>query len=270
VAIHALDKLREDAPPEAVAGIEAYTAERRERRERARAGLGEAAGETAVAEARLLLARALEGRGGKKKSDDGADFAGALRRVVARLWDELEELSGSLHRPRKARRLHRMRIAAKRLRYALELFECCRRDGAAKALAGEVADMQGELGDLHDCDVWAEDLGGQLAGRDKLSAERKLAVVWLLGHFAEKRAVHYRAALTLWHEWEREGFAARLAACLEPEAATPEAATPSGVRAELPTGENGSANDGGPPVGAREDVTGGAEEGAGRELTERA
>jgi CHAD domain-containing protein len=221
VAIHALGKLNEQAPPEAAAGVEEYAAERRGRRERAREDLAPAIGETAVEQARLLLTRALEGGRGKKKADDGADFAEALRAVVARLWEELEALGASLRRPNKAKRLHDMRIAAKRLRYALELLECCRRDGAAKHLAGEVADLQGELGDLHDCDVWAEDLGGQLARGDSLSAERKRAVVWLLGHFAEKRAGHYRAALTLWHGWEREGFRARLAACLEPPAPEP-------------------------------------------------
>ncbi|HEV3470977.1 MAG TPA: CHAD domain-containing protein [Pyrinomonadaceae bacterium] len=219
VAIHALEKLKEEAPPEAVAGVEEYAGERRARRERARAELADAIGEAAVEEARRLLARALQGKG-PKKGDDGADFAAAQRAVVRRLWGELGELSPSLHRPYKTRRLHKMRIAAKRLRYALELFECCRRDGEAKSLAGEVADMQGELGDLHDCDVWAEDLGGQLGGGDgraALSEERKRAVVWLLGHFVQKRAAHYRAALTLWHDWERgRAFEARLESALRP------------------------------------------------------
>jgi CHAD domain-containing protein len=219
VAIHALDKLKDEAPPEAVAGIEEYAGERRARRERARAVLADAVGEAAVEEARRLLARALE-RKGAKKGDDGADFAAAQRAVVRRLWGELEGLSPSLHRPYKTRRLHEMRIAAKRLRYALELFECCRQDGEAKSLAGEVADLQGELGDLHDCDVWAEDLGAQLESRDGAAAaseDRKRATVWLLGHFVQKRAAHYRAALTLWHEWERgRAFESRLEACLQP------------------------------------------------------
>ena len=75
--------------------------------------------------------------------------------------------------------------------------------------------LQGELGDLHDCDVWAEDLGAQLRAGDGLSGERRRAAVWLLGHFAEERAGHYVAALHLWHAWEGGDFAARLEACLE-------------------------------------------------------
>jgi CHAD domain-containing protein len=231
VAIHALEKLREEAPPETHAGLEEYVAERRERR--GRAELSDVLEERAVEEARRLLARAVEskGRGSKKAEGAGADFGAALCRIVAGLWRELAELSPSLYRPNKSKRLHDMRIAAKRLRYALELLSYCERGGEPKELASEVADLQGELGDLHDCDVWTDDLSGRLRQREDLSADRRHASVWLLGHFAEKRARHYVAALNLWHAWEVGGFAARLAACLEvakedkAEASEPERAT---------------------------------------------
>jgi CHAD domain-containing protein len=217
VAIHALEKLREEAPPETHAGLEEYVADRRVRRERGRAELFVALDERAVEEARRLLARAAEGkgRGSKKAEGVGGDFGAALCRVVSRLWGELAELSPSLYRPTKAKRLHEMRIAAKRLRYALELLAGCGRGGAPKEFASEVADLQGELGDLHDCDVWTDDLSGQLRGRDGLRAGRRHAAVWLLGHFAEKRARHYVAALNLWHAWEAGDFEARLEACLD-------------------------------------------------------
>jgi len=221
VAIHALEKLHEHAPPEAHAGLREYVAERRTRRERARGELFDALDERAVEEVRHLLARAVEGkpRASKKAKGDappaGADFGASLARVAARLWRELGELSPSLYRPNKSKRLHEMRIAAKRLRYALELLQGCERGGAPKELASEVADMQGELGDLHDCDVWADDLGAQLRGSDGLSPERRRANVWLLAHFAEKRARHYVAALNLWHAWAEGDFEQRLDACLD-------------------------------------------------------
>lgn len=226
VAIHALEHLKTAAPPEAQAGLDEYVAERRERRERARADLFVALDERAIEEARGLLARALTGKARGAKKETGADFGAALGAVADRLWRELSELSQSLYRPNKAKRLHEMRIAAKRLRYALELLHCCRRGGAPKELAAAVADLQGELGDLHDCDVWADDLSAQLAGA-RLSVARRRAAVWLLGHFAEKRAHHYVAALNLWYAWEGGDFAARLAACL---AAAQEAGEPVEVR----------------------------------------
>lgn len=231
VAIHALEKLAEEAPPEALGGLEEYTQERRERRERARVTLHGALGESELAGARELLTRAVAGKGKKPKAgEEGTDFGAALAEVVARLWRELDELSSSLHRPFKTKRLHEMRIAAKRLRYALELLHSCGRGGSAKELAAEVADMQGELGDLHDCDVWAEDLGARLArlaGAED-GDERRRAAVWLLGHFAEKRARHYVAALQLWHAWEAGDFRARLEATLD-AAKEPQPAASSAV-----------------------------------------
>lgn len=229
VAIHALEKLLGQAPPEAQAGLEEYVAERRGRRERARAELLDALGEEKIEGARQLLARAV-GKGPKKArrgDPPGEDFRAALARVSGRLWRELAELSPSLYRPFKAKRLHEMRIAAKRLRYSLELLHGCAGDGAPKGLAAEVADLQGELGDLHDCDVWTEDLSALLRGRGgaEPSPERRRAAVWLLAHFAEKRTRHYVAALNLWHAWEDGDFRARLDACLaaapapEPDAA---------------------------------------------------
>lgn len=219
VTIHALEKLAEQAPPEAHAGLEEYVAERRARRGRARAALSDALDEREIEEARQLLSRAAVGKNSKKAKRDGEageDFRAALAGVAGRLWGELAELSPSLYRPLKPKRLHEMRIAAKRLRYSLELLHGCGRDAAPKELASEVADMQGELGDLHDCDVWTEDLGAHLGGgAEHLSPERRRASVWLLAHFAEKRARHYVAALTLWHAWEGGDFEARLRACLD-------------------------------------------------------
>jgi CHAD domain-containing protein len=226
VAIHALEKLSEHAPPEAQAGLAEYVAERRERRERGRVELFAALDERAIEEARASLGRALEGKKRGKDKDDGmppdADFGAALAHIAARLWRELAGLSTSLYRPNKSRRLHDMRIAAKRLRYALELLAACERGGDPKELASEVADMQTELGDLHDCDVWTADLGAQLRG--DLSPERRRAAVWLLGHFAEKRAGHYVAALNLWRAWQDGDFTARLHSCLD--AAQHDAAPP--------------------------------------------
>lgn len=240
VAIMELEKLGDEAPPEARAGLESFTGERAARREEARERLASAITEEEVEEFRQLFGEAVEaatrkGRRRKKKAGDEGDaggpedegaasFRAAGRAVILKSWDELEALSGSLYRPHKPRRLHDMRIAAKRLRYALELFAPCW-GGETKAFAEEVAEMQGALGELHDCDVWIKECGVRLAervpadvkgdGEDGSRARLRTAGVWLLGHFAASRSGHYGRALALWHEWERGDFAARLAACLE-------------------------------------------------------
>ncbi len=55
--------------------------------------------------------------------------------------------------PERANELHQMRIAAKHLRYTLEVF-APRYGSAVKPILKVVKEIQGLLGDLHDCDVW--------------------------------------------------------------------------------------------------------------------
>ncbi|HYE13666.1 MAG TPA: CHAD domain-containing protein [Pyrinomonadaceae bacterium] len=234
VEIAELEKLAAEAPDEEAAeGARLILAEREERRGLARARLTPEITEEALEDARRLLARALDPprrRGKKKNGDDGErgeSLAEAGDRIVLRLWDELRALSASLYRPLKTKPLHRMRIAAKRLRYAMELFAACR-GRTLKKLASEVADLQKALGDLHDCDVWVEEFGGFLAEGSEdggaHSAMRRRAALWLLEHFAEARTRHYRDALGIWRGWERDRFGARLAEALKGEGVDEEGA----------------------------------------------
>jgi CHAD domain-containing protein len=77
--------------------------------------------------------------------------AGAALVVRARL-DELRSLAGGALDPDAAAAQHEMRIAAKRLRYTLEIAGGC---FGEEAVAGQrlAKELQGVLGDAHDCDV---------------------------------------------------------------------------------------------------------------------
>ncbi|HKR22543.1 MAG TPA: CHAD domain-containing protein [Pyrinomonadaceae bacterium] len=121
--------------------------------------------------------------------------------IVERLKD-LEDLSDSLYKPFEVESLHEMRIAAKRLRYALELFQQC----WGRAIAGyskKVAAMQKALGDLHDCDVWIDSIGERINDARKHKHDEHLTgLIWLLSHFVKLRTKHLRKAYELWREWE--------------------------------------------------------------------
>lgn len=52
---------------------------------------------------------------------------------------------------------HAMRISAKKLRYAMEIFDAIL-DGKLRRAIKKVKKIQTILGDLHDCDVWEEDI----------------------------------------------------------------------------------------------------------------
>ena len=73
------------------------------------------------------------------------------RRIILVRLDELTSFSEAVHDPNRVRRLHDMRIAAKRLRYVLELHAPVF-GPASRAAAKIVRDVQELLGEIHDCD----------------------------------------------------------------------------------------------------------------------
>jgi len=66
--------------------------------------------------------------------------------------DELRSFARDGGAPASADDLHDMRIAAKRLRYVLEIFAPCL-GAQAEAARGAAKRLQSVLGDLHDCDL---------------------------------------------------------------------------------------------------------------------
>ncbi len=84
-------------------------------------------------------------------------LAVAARRIVAVRVDELFGLADSALAGEDVVALHDMRIAAKRLRYVLELVGFCLGDVAREA-ERRMRELQTVVGDIHDCDVLLERL----------------------------------------------------------------------------------------------------------------
>jgi CHAD domain-containing protein len=77
--------------------------------------------------------------------------SGAARIVQARV-EELRSFAEEALEPTAAAAQHDMRIAAKRLRYLLEITGGCFGE-EAEAARRAARELQGVLGDIHDCDV---------------------------------------------------------------------------------------------------------------------
>ena len=78
---------------------------------------------------------------------------GQNARSIARIrLDELYSWASIVDNPYEVRGLHNLRIAAKRLRYTLEIFEDVL-PRACRSIADELSQIQDELGALHDGDV---------------------------------------------------------------------------------------------------------------------
>jgi CHAD domain-containing protein len=133
-------------------------------------------------------------------------------------------MSNNLYKPFRIEPLHEMRIAAKRLRYALELFDQCW-GNTISVYAKRAARLQSALGQVHDCDVWIESFGEHIvAARKRKETDHSDAFEWLLSHFIKSRTRHLREAFVRWREWEVEGMSGKLREVLHAPAPAPESA----------------------------------------------
>jgi CHAD domain-containing protein len=112
----------------------------------------------------------------KAQGVEGLDPAAPLRpnaaRIVRTRLDELRSLAPTALEPSAGSAQHDMRIAAKRLRYVLEITGPCF-GPEAKAARDAAKRLQGVLGDIHDCDVMLPRAWGIESLRTHLRSRRE-------------------------------------------------------------------------------------------------
>jgi hypothetical protein len=96
-------------------------------------------------------------------------------RVIEARLSEFLSWRAALTDPSEVTDLHNMRIAAKRLRYAFELFVLCFPD--VRESLDQLAEMQESLGTIHDLDVLAEMLRERLHTLDVAVNEEAVKAV---------------------------------------------------------------------------------------------
>ncbi len=223
VEIMALERAAQKAPAEISGGILSFTNCRREALEEVRVKLMTALDPDQISRLKSEFAEAIKSAvvppQTKKSAKKGAPSPSVTYREIGRSvilsrLEELEKLSNSLYQPLRVGPLHEMRLAAKHLRYALELFEQCWGDRVA-FFARKVAGLQSSLGDLHDCDVWIERLARTANHQaQNLDFDFKSTRVWLISHFVRMRAKDIARALKQWSEWETDDLSARIRSTL--------------------------------------------------------
>jgi CHAD domain-containing protein len=133
----------------------------------------------------------------KARKVKGLDPGGSLRAnaalIVATRLEELTALAEEALEPSGATAQHDMRIAAKRLRYVLEVTAGCL-GPEAEALRGAARELQGVLGEIHDCDVMLPRVAGIESVEALLGTRRELLFIrfrelWLAAEAGERFAL---------------------------------------------------------------------------------
>jgi CHAD domain-containing protein len=139
--------------------------------------------------------------------DARAPLADNAARIVATRLDELRSFVPQALARDEPKAQHDMRIAAKRLRYVLETVGLC--FGVAADDGRRAArDVQGLLGDLHDCDVLIAIVDEHTSGPDLPASDHGLEV--LVTRTVERRDQLHADFAALWAKLDRDGVWTRL------------------------------------------------------------
>jgi CHAD domain-containing protein len=212
VAIIALEKIQKQAPDGVSSALQLLIDERKERRNESRQNLNSILVANEMKQSKSEFMSRIEKATAARRAPAKAEltYSKMAATVILDRLKELEKLSESLYRPFEIESLHDMRIAAKRLRYALELFQQCW-GRSLQTFAKTAARLQTALGDVHDCDVWIDHLSEHISqARKQKQDEQVAAFIWLLSHFVKVRTKHLRQAFDLWRDWEANDVSGQL------------------------------------------------------------
>jgi CHAD domain-containing protein len=222
VAIIALEKIAAEAPSEIGQGVLGFANLRRDGLEEARAKLIEALTPDVLTFLKDSFPKSLDAALHPAQRKGVSSISGhshlayrdIAREIIARRLDEFEDLGKCFYQPLRVKPLHALRIAAKHLRYAIELFAYSwDQEGAIslQAVSSRVAALQSSLGGLHDCDVWIENFGdAAVYEAPGLTFDTRATSIWLLSYFVKLHGKHLSKALLQWNEWQTDGVGEQL------------------------------------------------------------
>jgi CHAD domain-containing protein len=219
VAIMALEKLTSEIPSDYSKTLDDLIEARKEIRKEARKELKTELDQLRMQEIAVTFEAALVAATSRESQPTTEQsYINVGRNVIRERLKEVEKLSSSLYRPAQIKPLHEMRIAAKGLRYAIELFADCWNE-SLQEFAKETAHLQTAFGKLHDCDVWIESFEKAILQSKKrnIRAESE-TFVWLFTYFSQQRSKHFQDAFSIWKKWEADSLSNKLQEALNSSA----------------------------------------------------
>ncbi len=154
----------------------------------------------------------------------GQCAAGPVGKSVSKRFKKLLDEAPGLADPEQHERHHAMRIAAKRLRYTLELARPAYLNNLSESMDA-VKKLQTLLGEIHDCDVWVAtfaEFSRELSAEIQLhfgSLQRferlRSGLDYLCQERSNRRREVFGELVTYWQELKKQGVWDRLATLLE-------------------------------------------------------
>ena len=120
--------------------------------------------------------------------------------------EELYQFAPYISDPAKVTELHNMRIAAKRLRYTLEIFAPCFTGKEFDKLYAQAKSIQEQIGEIHDRDVRGPLLQEFLDARAESRPEIRPGLERLIQSQQSERAKLYRLYIAYWNKLQKQGF----------------------------------------------------------------
>lgn len=183
-----------------------------------------------------------------KGIDCSGDARDNARRIIAVRLEEMLSFGKYVNDPARVKKIHNLRIAAKRLRYTLEMFQFAFPEGLDD-LISEVKQIQEHIGDMRDADLMIARIDRILAHNREERAARlreiatatrrgtvaqrqqrirssiksssagrdETALYGLIAHYAGKRDRAYEQFALLWGRMEATDFSGRLRSHLDAE-----------------------------------------------------
>lgn len=125
---------------------------------------------------------------------------------------EMYALSHGIEDVERVQQLHDMRIAAKRLRYTMEIFQPCFAGECGreyKNVYDKVKSIQEQIGDIHDCDVRGPAISRFLEDHVNRRPEIRVGLERLVERESAQRDRMYTEFIAYWSSLSRKGFRAR-------------------------------------------------------------
>jgi len=130
--------------------------------------------------------------------------------AISRRLDDFLAMEQYVHQENAILKHHEMRIQAKWLRYTMETFSSLYKNKLTKEITRMKA-FQDSLGEMHDCDVWKEQIPRFIANnKNKQGKHLENSLLEFLEYVKEQRKKHYARFVGLWENSLKTGFFEKL------------------------------------------------------------